>query len=151
MSDSWFAWTASRASARLDHLGLEGRGPFLFCLNFRRDVNQTLQLHLHRWIHFLLTAFDTVWPKPACTHRTSFVHVKPGNQGARKEISALELTANFYSIIQNFFFPSLSVSLVKVVCHLQTVKENPVEKGIGHCFSCRSGEKCTGATDHLNR
>ena len=129
-----------------------GRKRTFFVLpKFPSGRKSTLQLHLHRWIHFLLTAFDPVWPKPACTHRTSFVRVKPGNQGARKEISALELTANFYSIIQNFFFPSLSVSLVKVVCHLQTVKENPVEKGIGHCFSCRSGEKCTGATDHLSR
>ena len=117
----------------------------MFCLNFRPDVNQTLQLHLHRWIHFLLTGFDPVWPEPVCAYRTSFVLVKPGNQEARKEISALELTANFYSIIQNFFFPSYSVSLVKVVCHLQKVKENPVEKWIGHCFSCRSGEKCTEA------
>ena len=66
--------------------------------------------------------------EPVCAYRTSFVLVKPGNQEARKEISALELTANFYSIIQNFFFPSYSVSLVKVVCHLQKVKENPVEK-----------------------
>ena len=55
--------------------------------------------------------------------RTSFVHVKPGNQGVRKEISALELNANFYSIIPNFFFPSHSVSLVKVVCHLQKLRK----------------------------
>ena len=104
----------------------------LLLINFRRDVNQTLQLHFHRWIHFLLTGFDPVWPKPACTYRTSilqhaakdrtsFVRVKPGNKVARKEISALELTTNFYSIIQNFFLPSHSVSLVKVVCHLQKV------------------------------
>ena len=137
LSDSWlnicvdyFTRFSTVGSLRL------GRKRTFFVLpKFPSDVNQTLQFHLHRWIHFLLTGFDPVWPKPACTYRTSpllqhaekdrtsFVHVKPGNQGVRKEISALELNANFYSIIPNFFFPSHSVSLVKVVCHLQKLRK----------------------------
>ena len=74
-------------------------------------------------------------------------------RGRGKDTSALELTKNFYSIIQNYFFPFHSVFLGKTsrLFGYKKFQENPVEKWMGHCFSCRSGEKFTGATDHLER
>ena len=142
----------------------ESQWTFPFCLNFRRDVSQTLQLHLHGgyacfWLVLILSDQSqlarTEHPYCSTLQRPDVVcsrEVKE-TRGRGKDTSALELTKNFYSIIQNYFFPFHSVFLGKKsrLFGYKKFQENPVEKWMGHCFSCRSGEKFTGATDHLER
>ena len=94
----------------------ESQGTFPFCLNFRRDVSQTLQLHLHRWIRLFLAGFDPVWPKPACTYRTSILqHVaktgrrlfawSKGNQGAREGYLCARTNEKFLFYYPKLFLP----------------------------------------------
>ena len=136
----------------------ESQGTFSFCLNFRRDVNQTLQLHLHRWIRLFLTGFDPVWPKPACTYRTSILqHAasawSKGNQGAREGYLCDRANRKFLFYYPKLFppVPLRFTGKKSTLFPYKKFKENPVEKWMGHCFSCRSGEKFTGAADHLER
>ena len=164
LSDSWlnicvdyFTRFSTVGSLRL------GRNRTVFVLpKFPSDVNQTLQFHLHRWIHALL--IDWFWSclTKASLHvqNVSFIAArwkrpdfvcprearKPG--GEEGDLCA-RAKRKFLFYYPKFFLPVPLCFTGKGCLPFTKVKENPVEKWIGHCFSCRSGEKCTGVTDHL--